>query len=186
VTTAAPAAAGVGTTSGEGTATTLARSDHSHQSNTTPANIAATAAIGTSTEPARADHVHAYVFGQNYQTVVANTRTTNNTTAFTGGNKLTLTTGALTGTFLVEWTCILDHSATTSNAEARLYDNTAAAILGNTAIFRPTNAAERYMIGSHWIVTLAGTSKDLIIQFRIATAGTAGCDAARITFFRVA
>lgn len=59
VTTAAPAATGVGTSSGEGTATTLARSDHSHQSNTAPSDITkAAAAIGTSGQPARADHKH--------------------------------------------------------------------------------------------------------------------------------
>lgn len=59
VTTAAPAAAGLGTTSGEGVATTVARSDHTHQANTAPANVTkATAAIGSSTEPARADHKH--------------------------------------------------------------------------------------------------------------------------------
>lgn len=59
VSTAAPAAAGLGTTSGEGVATTLARSDHTHQANTAPVNVTkAAAAIGTSTEPARADHKH--------------------------------------------------------------------------------------------------------------------------------
>jgi len=59
ISTAAPAATGVGTTSGEGSATSLARSDHSHQSNTAPSDVTKdTAAIGTSGEPARADHKH--------------------------------------------------------------------------------------------------------------------------------
>jgi hypothetical protein len=57
--TAAPGATGVATASGEGVATTLARSDHTHQSNTAPADTTkAAAAIGTSGEPARADHKH--------------------------------------------------------------------------------------------------------------------------------
>jgi len=57
--TAAPGATGVATASAEGTASTLARSDHAHQSNTAPANVTkAAAAIGTSGEPARADHKH--------------------------------------------------------------------------------------------------------------------------------
>jgi len=57
--TAAPGATGVATASGEGAATTLARSDHTHQSNTSPADVTkAAAAIGTSGEPARADHKH--------------------------------------------------------------------------------------------------------------------------------
>jgi hypothetical protein len=59
ITTAAPAAKGVDTASGEGAATTLARSDHWHQSNTAPGNVTKAAAqIGTSPEPARADHKH--------------------------------------------------------------------------------------------------------------------------------
>ena len=58
LTTAAPTATGVATASAVGTAESFARSDHAHQSNTTPAAVAATAAIGTSGEPARADHVH--------------------------------------------------------------------------------------------------------------------------------
>lgn len=57
--TAAPAATGVSTASAVGTATSLARSDHSHQSNTAPAAVTkAAAVIGTSGEPARADHKH--------------------------------------------------------------------------------------------------------------------------------
>lgn len=59
VTTAAPGATGVATASGEGSAASFARSDHSHQSNTAPADVTkAAAAIGTSGEPARADHKH--------------------------------------------------------------------------------------------------------------------------------
>lgn len=59
VSTAAPGATGLGTSSGEGSASTLARSDHTHQSNTAPVNVTkAAAAIGTSGEPARADHKH--------------------------------------------------------------------------------------------------------------------------------
>lgn len=58
-TTAAPGATGVATASSEGSASSFARSDHVHQSNTTPADTTkAAAAIGTSGEPARADHKH--------------------------------------------------------------------------------------------------------------------------------
>lgn len=60
---AAPGATGVGTASAEGSSTDFARSDHVHQSNTTPNVIQCddTAAIGTSGEPARADHEHGIV-----------------------------------------------------------------------------------------------------------------------------
>ena len=56
---AAPSAVGVATASATGTATSFARSDHAHQSNTAPVNVTkAAATIGTSGEPARADHKH--------------------------------------------------------------------------------------------------------------------------------
>ena len=59
LTTAAPGATGVATASAVGVATSFARSDHAHQSNTAPVNVTkAAAAIGTSGEPARADHKH--------------------------------------------------------------------------------------------------------------------------------
>lgn len=59
VDTAAPLTGSLGTSPFEGSATTLARSDHGHQSNTAPVNVTkATAVIGTSVEPARADHKH--------------------------------------------------------------------------------------------------------------------------------
>lgn len=59
VSTAAPGATGVATASAEGTATSFARSDHAHQSNTLPsAQVTGAGSIGTSGEPARADHVH--------------------------------------------------------------------------------------------------------------------------------
>lgn len=58
-TTGVPGATGVATASAEGVATTLARSDHAHQSNTAPTNTTkAAAVIGTSGQPARADHKH--------------------------------------------------------------------------------------------------------------------------------
>lgn len=57
--TAAPGATSVATAPSAGTALSFARSDHVHQSNTTPSNVdKSTAAIGTSGEPARADHKH--------------------------------------------------------------------------------------------------------------------------------
>jgi len=59
VVTAAPGAVGVATASGEGLANSVARSDHTHQSNTAPVNVTkAAAVIGASGEPARADHKH--------------------------------------------------------------------------------------------------------------------------------
>ena len=59
ISTAAPGATSLGTSSAVGTSTSLARADHVHQSNTAPVNVTkAAAAVGISGEPARADHKH--------------------------------------------------------------------------------------------------------------------------------
>lgn len=59
ISTAAPGSTCLGTVSAEGSASTLARSDHIHQSDTIPVDVRKMVANkGTSDEPARADHRH--------------------------------------------------------------------------------------------------------------------------------
>jgi hypothetical protein len=126
------------------------------------------------------------VYGNNYQSAISATRTTYNTnTAFQ--IKTTLTTpGGLTGTYIVEWVCVLDNSANNQNVEAQLYNATDAAILGGLEVFRATNAGERQHIGGFAEVTLAGVAKTFEIQYRTANTGaTVGIAEARIKFYRV-
>lgn len=77
---AAPGATGVATASAEGVATSFARSDHAHQSNTAPAAVGVAAVIGTSGEPARADHVHVAV-GRLLSTTTLTSASANHTTS---------------------------------------------------------------------------------------------------------
>lgn len=125
------------------------------------------------------------VYGNNYQTAISLARSTYNTnTNFQ--NKVTLTTAALTGTYRVGWTAVIDGSQTNQNVEAQLYNNTDAAILGVVQVFRPTNAAERVQVGGFAEVVFTGAAKDFIIQYRTAnTASTVGIADARIEFYRV-
>lgn len=170
-----------------GVAVTAARSDHKHDITTAaPIAVGLSNLEGSSASLARADHVHSGpVFGRDYQTAVSLARSTYNTnTAFQ--NKVTLTTGALTGTYRVGWTAVIDGSATNQNVEAQLYNNTDAAIVGVVQVFRPTNAAERSQVGGFAEVVFTGSAKDFIIQYRTAnTASTVGIADARIEFYRV-
>lgn len=123
-------------------------------------------------------------YGENRQTAVDTTRTTNATSTWTNGNKLTLTTpGGLNGTYVIRWNALLDNTNNGQVSRARLWDNTAGAMLGQESVFRNTNAVERAFFGGAYDVVLSGTAKTFILQFA-ADANTAGCSDARLEFYR--
>jgi hypothetical protein len=123
-------------------------------------------------------------FGQNYQTAISLARAT-----YTGGtgfqNKTTLTTPALTGTYRVAWTAVLDGSSAAQNFEAQLYNTTDASIVGVVRIFRPANAAERTTVCGFAEVTFSGAAKTFNLRYRTVNAGqTVGIADARIEIWR--
>lgn len=128
----------------------------------------------------------ANIFGNNYQTSIDVARTT--TPANTNFvNKVTLTTGTLTGTYRVAWTAVVDNGATNQSMEVQLYNNTDASIIGVVQVFRPTHTGERQQVGGFAEVTFAGAAKTFILQFRTLNAGTtAGCADGRVEIWRVA
>ena len=125
------------------------------------------------------------VFGKDYQTAVADARTT--TTSATFQNKTTLTTGALTGTYRVAWTAVLDIGTTKVNAEAQLYNTTDSAILGAVQVLYGADASDRKNCGGFAEVTFAGAAKTFYIQYRsVNGVATVGIQAAKIELWRVA
>lgn len=128
----------------------------------------------------------ATVFGSNYQTAISTGRTTYSTdVAFQ--TKVTLTTGALTGTYRVGWSCVLDGAVTNQNFEAQLYNVTDAAIVGVVRNMRPSNVGERYSMSGFAEVTFTGALKSFAIQYRTTNSGNAvGISDARIEIWRVA
>lgn len=126
-----------------------------------------------------------YPFGANYQISEVSARTTyNTTTAFQ--NKVTLTTPALTGTYRISWSAVIDGSVTNQNVESQLYNSTDASIVGSVRIFRPSNAAERYNVNGFTTITFTGAAKTFYLQYRTAnTNSTVGIEDAKIEIFRV-
>lgn len=126
------------------------------------------------------------VYGANYQTATSVVRSTyNTTTAFQ--TKVSLVTAAVTGTYRVGWTCVMDGSVTNQSVEAQLYNVTDAAIVGVVQILRPSNSNERIQFGGFAEVSFVGAAKTFSIQYRTQnTLSTVGIADARIEFWRVA
>jgi methionine-rich copper-binding protein CopC len=126
------------------------------------------------------------VFGNDYQTAISLTRDTYNTNTNLQ-TKVTLTTPALTGTYRVSWTAVLDDSATNQSVQAQLYNTTNAAIVGVAQVMRATNAAERRIVSGFAEVVFAGVAKAFAIQYgTLNTGATVGIQDARIEIWRVA
>lgn len=121
-----------------------------------------------------------------YQTAIGLARSTFNTnTNFQ--NKTALTTPALTGTYELSWTAILDGSATNQNVESQLYNTTDAVILGVVQIMRPSNSAERRVVSGFGEVVFTGAAKTFNLQYRTSNTGsTVGIADARIKIVKVA
>ena len=121
-----------------------------------------------------------------YQSTSDATRTTTSTTAYPGAVKLTMTTPALTGTYRVSWSSVVDYSSAARDLNIRL-QNTTDAVTLEEMVFRPTNAVERAPFGGFALVTFTGAAKTFQMQFHGANAGdTAGCASAYLDFYRVA
>lgn len=124
------------------------------------------------------------IFGRDYQKASSAARSTTTSTTFQ--NKAQIVTPALTGTYRVAWSAIVDHSSTVNEVESRLYNVTDAADLTGTDIFQPKAALIRHSVGGVAEVVFAGASKTLEVQWRVAGAGTAAIANAHVELWRVA
>ena len=121
------------------------------------------------------------VFGNDQTLDEENARTTTTSNVFQ--NKFTLATGALTGTYIVFWKAGLDNAG--ALGEVRLQNDTDAVTLDGPQIFKAGDSGEIQFVGGFASITLAGVTKDLIIQFRDQSGGsTQGVQRARIFLFR--
>lgn len=125
------------------------------------------------------------VFGLNFSQTSDETTTTNATSTYTNGNKVTLTTGALTGTFRLEWTAELTVANNVARYLLRLYNNTTATELNLNDESVGTSGIWQTRSGFIY-VTLTGTSQTYILQFASQNNSTTiSCRRARMGFFRV-
>lgn len=101
-------------------------------------------------------------FGKDYQAAVS--EGTSTTTSASFQTKVTLTTGALTGTYLVSWQAELTINSTIARFQARLYNNTDAAELCFHDAPAVTSGAYK-LVSGFALVTFAGASKTLLLQY---------------------
>jgi len=125
----------------------------------------------------------ANVFGLDYQTATSIGRST--TTSATFVTKVTLTTPALTGTYRVGWTAVVDMDSLADSVEARLYNSTDAAQIGATNRHEPKDTNNLIHVGGFAEVVFTGVSKSISIEYRDQGGGTAGIQDARIEIWRV-
>ena len=102
------------------------------------------------------------IFGRDYASGVSEANST--TTSSTYQDKVSLVTGALTGTYLVEWQCEMTIASANRLHRCRLYDATAAAELCNDD-HRPSIANAWKLASGFALVTFVGAAKTLKIQF---------------------
>jgi len=182
---------------------------------TTPPASLGTAACGTSNQMSASDHVHAHGnqnggtlhaaasaeagfmsaadktklnglgnFGRDYQSAASDGRSTTTSDVFQ--DKTTLTTPALTGTYRIGWTAVVDHSISSSSDEERLYNETDAAVVGATINWRPSISSEVRHVSGFAEIVFTGAAKTFKIQYRsVNGAATAAIQAAKIEFWRV-
>jgi hypothetical protein len=197
VTAATPVA--VGTANAAGSAATFPRSDHVHAGLTRGANdfssftskTVPVAADILLIEDSAASGAKKYstveevvgVFGNDYQIVVA--EATSTTTSSTFQDKLTLTTGALTGNYRIVWQAEIYIASTTAHPKIRLYNFTDATELCYDEEY-PASSGMIMTRSGFAPLTLAGVTKSIRLQFgNNNNISTTTCRRARIEMWRV-
>jgi hypothetical protein len=121
-------------------------------------------------------------FGRNRTT--ASSTAVSSTTSTTFQTKVTLATGALTGTFRIQWQAIVDNGG--ALGESRLQNTSDAVTLGGTTIFKAGDSGERQAVSGFTTIVLAGVSKNISIQWRDQSGGnTQNIREASIEMFKV-
>lgn len=136
------------------------------------------------TSLARADHVHKHVFGQNYQSAEGAGSYT--TTSTTYKDTISITTGDLTGTFLVNFEGTTTTVQIAKTVDVRLYNSTDATTLYESQT-RTSAALVKALVHGFALITLTGSSK--IIKTQVASndgASSVSLSAVKMTFWRVA
>lgn len=103
------------------------------------------------------------VFGRDYQVVVSEGNS--NTTSATWQDKVTLTTGALTGTYRVDFYCEVNAATNNKNSQVRLYNVTDATELCWDENKSVANALYRAISGFCDSLVFTGAAKTFKVQY---------------------
>jgi hypothetical protein len=130
------------------------------------------------------DNLRTGVWGDDYQSAVSAARSTTTSAIFQ--TKTALVTPALTGTYRIQWSAVIDQDNTGDSVEAQLYNVTDAVVVGAVVIHEPKDVANRFYAGQVDEIVFAGAPKTFEIQYRQQGGNTAGIENARIEIWRVA
>lgn len=120
----------------------------------------------------------AALFGDDYQSAVSEAESSV-TGAWT--SKVSLTTGTLTGSYILLWSSELRTGKAAKDAEARLYNTTDAAELG----YEDQGLVLYQMFSGFALVTFAGAAKTFALQYQNVNGDIAYIRRARLALWRV-
>lgn len=186
--TGTPVTISTANAAGSGTALALANHVHDHGAlaggdRHAVAVAGVSAGFLSAADKAKLDSLNP-VFASNFQTVVEEAATT--TTSSTYTSKVTLVTGALTGTYRVGMYADITSANPVKRVQCRLYNVSDAVEYCLTDLVPPAAGVFQGLSGFNY-VTLSGVSKNIVIQFASQDNMTVvSCQHARIEFWRVA
>jgi len=121
------------------------------------------------------------VFGQDYQSVASDAES--GTTSSTYLDKVSLTTPALTGTYLISWQTCLENSSPNKTSTARLENVTDSSTLSGEHN-QIEGANDCRVVSGFGEVVFTGSAKTFKIQWK-TSGGTATTSQSRITIWRI-
>jgi hypothetical protein len=178
----------IGVTNTDGTATTFARSDHGHNHGAQTSGTLHAVATGSvngfmsSTDKSKLD-LMSPDFGRDYTSAQSLGQST--TTATTYQSKLSMATGALTGTYLITWYCLMSRPSGGNSVFARFYNTTSSTVVGGVWSKDQLQVTDKLQFSGSAVITLSGTSNTYIIQYQGGGGNTAAIEEARIEMWRV-
>jgi len=178
----------IGTTNTDGSATTFSRSDHihNHGSQTTGTHHAvATGSVNgfmSSTDKSKLD-LMSPDYGRDYALSQSLGQSTTTATSFQ--TKVSLATGALTGTYLMTWYCLMSRPSGGSPISARFFNVTSSTVVGGVWSKDQLQITDKLQFSGEAVITLSGTSNSFTIQYEGGGGNTAAIEEARIEMWRV-
>lgn len=106
------------------------------------------------------------------------------TTSTTFQTKLQLVSGTLNGTYVVEWSAVVDQGSRANSVEVQLYNVTDAEVVGVVQRHEPKDVNNRIHVGGFEEIVFTGPSKTLEIQYRVVGTNTAGIQDATIMIWQ--
>jgi hypothetical protein len=122
-------------------------------------------------------------FGRDYALAQSLGQSTTTSTSFQ--TKVTLVTGALTGTYLMTWYSLMSRPSGGNPISARFFNGTSSAVVGGVWSKGQLQITDKLQFSGAVVIVLSGTSNSFAIQYEGGGGNTAAIEEARIEMWRV-